>query len=128
MSRTAFQDTTLPVGGGPNQNQPVYIAKGTTLQTSFYALHRNQSVFGPNVENFVPERWNKIRPKQWEYLPFGGGQRACLGREKVLAEFAFVICRIAQTFEHLESRDAEPWNGRLTLTAKNVNGCKIALY
>jgi cytochrome P450 len=128
MARDALQDTTLPVGGGPSQEQPIFIAKGTMVQTSFYALHREPAVFGKDTEEFFPERWRGIQPKQWEYVPFGGGQRACLGKGKVLAESAFVICRLAQTFERLQSRDTESWNGQQTLTAKNANGCKVALY
>jgi hypothetical protein len=46
----------------------------------------------------------------------------------VLAETAFVLCRLAQRFEKLESRDKNPWKGHQTLTAKNANGCKVALY
>jgi cytochrome P450 len=65
MSRIALRDMTLPVGGGPNQYQPTYVEKGTWIQTSFMALHRNQSVFGPDVEEFVLERWANPRSKQW---------------------------------------------------------------
>jgi cytochrome P450 monooxygenase len=131
MGRVAFRDTTLPVGGGPNQDQTIYVAKVTMMQTSFMVLHRNQSVSGPDakapdIEEFVPEQWANIRPKQWDYLPFGGRQRACLGGKKVLAESAFVICRLVQKYGRLESRDAEPWNGKRALTAKNANGCKVA--
>ena len=67
-------------------------------------------------------------PKQWEYMPFGGGHRACLGKEKVLAESAFVLARLAQTFERIESRDPKPWKELVMLTARNANGCKVALY
>lgn len=132
MFRTALQDTTLPTGGGPYQNKPIYIRKGTKVQASFYALHRDPRVFSPHfsasdVEEFIPERWDKIHPQQWEYAPFGGGQRACMGKEKTLAEASFVICKLAGTFEVLEARDERPWKGRQTLSAKNIHGCKIAL-
>lgn len=45
-----------------------------------YAMHRNEDVFGPRTEEFVPERWQDLRPG-WGYLPFNGGARACIGRE-----------------------------------------------
>ncbi|KAF2707548.1 cytochrome P450 [Pleomassaria siparia CBS 279.74] len=128
MNRCCLQDTTLPVGGGPNYDQPIFIPKGTYIQTSFFALHRNESVFGPFVEDFRPERWLEMHPGQWEYMAFGGGQRACLGREKVLVEAALVIAKLAQTFERLESRDARQWKGMMRLTGKNANGCQIAVY
>jgi cytochrome P450 len=77
--------------------------------------------------DFVPDRWNTIHPKSYEYMAFGGGQRACLGKEKVLVEAAFFLARLAQRFEKLETRDEKPWKGQLMLTAKNLNGCKLAL-
>ncbi|KAF1950710.1 cytochrome P450 [Byssothecium circinans] len=128
MIRCCLQDTMLPVGGGPNHDQPIFIPKGTYLQTSFFALHREESVFGPGIDEFRPERWLENHPGQWEYMAFGGGQRARLGREKVLFEAALVIARLAQNFERLESRDARQWKGMLRLTGKNANGCQIALY
>ncbi|KAF2114403.1 cytochrome P450 [Lophiotrema nucula] len=31
MDRSALRDTTLPVGGGPHQDQPIFIAKGLEI-------------------------------------------------------------------------------------------------
>jgi hypothetical protein len=45
-----------------------------------YAMHRNEDVFGTKAEEFVPERWQDLRPG-WGYLPFNGGARACIGRK-----------------------------------------------
>jgi cytochrome P450 len=128
LGRECLKDTELPVGGGSGQGAPIFVAKGTPLFTSFWSLHRDESVFGPDVDQFVPARWEKIRPKQWEYVPFGAGQRSCLGKGKVLAEAAFVVARLTKTFSRAESRDAKPWKELVMLTAKNINGCKIALY
>ena len=50
-----------------------------------YAMHRNEDVFGPGPEEFVPERWQDLRPG-WGYLPFNGGARACIGRKLTLDE------------------------------------------
>ncbi|KAJ4348029.1 uncharacterized protein N0V89_009401 [Didymosphaeria variabile] len=128
LGRTCLQDTTLPVGGGKNQDQPIYVAKGTFVVTSYIAMHMNDKVFGKSPEQFRPTRWNEIRPSQWEYMPFGGGERACLGREKVLAEAAYVVARLAQTFTRVESRDDRPWKEVVRMTAKNANGCQVGLF
>lgn len=45
-----------------------------------YAMHRNEATFGPDPEEFVPERWENLRPG-WGYLPFNGGARSCVGRK-----------------------------------------------
>jgi cytochrome P450 len=128
LGRTCLQDTTLPVGGGENQDQPIYVSKGTFVVTSYITMHLNERVFGESPESFRPDRWNEIRPSQWEYMPFGGGERACLGREKVLAEAAYVVARFAQDFARIEPRDERPWKEVIRMTAKNANGCKIGLF
>lgn len=127
LGRTCLQDTTLPVGGGQNQDQPIFVAKGTFVVTSYIAMHMDDRVFGKSPELFRPSCWNEICPSQWEYMPFGGGERACLGREKVMAEAAYVVARLAQTFARVESRDDRPWKEQVRMTAKNANGCKVGL-
>jgi cytochrome P450 len=91
-------------------------------------MHINEEVFGRISGLFRPSRWNDIRPGQWEYMPFGGGERACLGREKVLAEAAYVFARLEKTLARVEAKDERPWKQVVRTTAKNVNGCKVGLF
>lgn len=126
LGRVALKDTILPCGGGSEQKSPIYVHAGTRLIADFYALHRDQSVYGPEVEKFIPDRWNTIKPGPWQYLAFGGGTRACLGKEKALAEASCTLIRIAQMFREIRSRDEKDWTGDQKLVARNVNGCKVA--
>jgi cytochrome P450 len=105
----------------------VFVPSGTTVVMSYYALHRDPAVFGDDVELFRPERWESIKPGQWEYMAFGGGNRACLGQQKVLAKAAYVLIRLSKAFNKLESRDSNDWKGELKLTCRSANGCKVAL-
>ena len=50
LGRVALRDIQLPVGGGPNHDLPVFIPKDTLVVMSYYALHRNKSVFGEDIE------------------------------------------------------------------------------
>ena len=43
-------------------------------------MHRREDLYGSDAAEFRPERWETIRPG-WEYLPFNGGPRICLGRK-----------------------------------------------
>ncbi|KAL9123432.1 MAG: hypothetical protein Q9187_000002 [Circinaria calcarea] len=99
--RTASADTTLPVGGGMDGKSPIYVPKGTEVKINVMALHRVPSVFGPRPETFYPERWDFIRPKVWEYIPFGRGPRACLGKEKALVEAQFALAKLARDFKEI---------------------------
>lgn len=79
-SREAFEDTVLPLGGGPDGKSPIFVPKGQLLAWSVYTMHRRTDYYGPDAEEFRPERWETLRPG-WEYLPFNGGPRICIGRE-----------------------------------------------
>lgn len=127
MNRVALNDTTLPLGGGPEGKSPIFVRAGTMFDTAFYALHRQPSIWGPDAEEFMPHRWNTFRPHAWEYVPFGGGPRGCVGRQKALTEASYIIVRVLQEFRSIESRDEREWTGQVQLTAKNFNGCKVAL-
>ncbi|KAF2730395.1 cytochrome P450 [Polyplosphaeria fusca] len=131
--RIALRDTTLPASPDPTNPQltklqPAPVPAGSTVVMSWYSLHRSESIFGDDAASFNPDRWNTIKPTQYEYMPFGGGQRACLGREKSLAEGALVLARLAERFQRVESRDSRDWKPKTGISYCNANGCKIALY
>lgn len=79
-AREATRDTTLPVGGGREGKEPLLVKKGTLVVYNVFAMHRDEAVFGNDVDEFQPERWAGLRPG-WGYLPFNGGPRICLGRK-----------------------------------------------
>ena len=64
------------------------------------ALHRDPKVWDDpesfNIDRFLPENEAKLRPSA--YLPFGIGQRACLGRRFALTESKLVLALILQRF------------------------------
>ncbi|CAI7671322.1 unnamed protein product [Penicillium discolor] len=124
--REAKRDTFLPVGGGPDGKSPVHVPKGHEVIFSVYTLHRDPEVFGPDADEFRPERWGKIRPS-WAYLPFNGGPRICIGQQFALTEAGYTITRIMQQFETIESRDPNLWTEGLGLTLTTANGTKVAL-
>ena len=79
--RVAIRDTTLPRGGGPDRAQPVFIPKGRQVLIAAYAMQHRADIWGEDVEEFRPERWEEGRKAGWEFIPFGGGPRSCLGRK-----------------------------------------------
>src|SRR5262249_42734467 len=68
---------------------------GATVAASQYVLHRNPKVW-PDPERFDPERFLQRKPKPYEYVPFGGGQRTCLGMSFALFEVKVVVASILQ--------------------------------
>lgn len=88
-NRVAIRDTYIPVGGGPDGKSPVFVPKGRSISYSVYAMHRREDIYGPDAAEFKPERWEKLRPA-WDYLPFNGGPRICLGRESTNTSNSFL--------------------------------------
>ncbi|KAH8674492.1 cytochrome P450 [Tricladium varicosporioides] len=127
LSRTALRDTILPVGGSPDGHSPIFVPRGTKLFTSFYALHRLPSIWGLDAAEFKPERWDTVKPTEWEYAPFSGGGRKCAGQQKAVLETSYVVVRMLQEFQMIESRDDRPWVGQMKLTVKNAHGCLVTL-
>lgn len=82
-SRQALRDTTIPRGGGSDGTAKVFVRKGQQVNYSVDALHRRRDLWGPDADEFKPERWIG-RKAGWEYLPFNGGPRICLGRESLI--------------------------------------------
>ena len=126
--RQAARDTVLPIGGGEDGSSPVFVSKGTLVCYNVYALHRRRDIYGPDADEFRPERWEdgKLQPR-WGYLPFNGGPRVCIGQRYALTEVGYVLVRMAQEFQYLASCDAGPWEESLTLTLSSRNGTKVAL-
>ncbi|EEU43758.1 uncharacterized protein NECHADRAFT_45546, partial [Fusarium vanettenii 77-13-4] len=77
-ARYANKDTTLPRGGGKDGNSPILIPKGSSTAFSVHIIHRRKDIRGPDANEFKPERWEGRRVG-WEYVPFNGGPRICIG-------------------------------------------------
>lgn len=103
--RTAVRDTILPRGGGPNGDEPIVVPKGTKVVYVVYATQRLKEYWGEDAEDFRPERWAEPTLHTWDYLPFNGGPRICIGQQVALTEVSFCIVRICQTFRDLSTSD-----------------------
>ncbi|KAB2576243.1 Cytochrome P450 52A9 [Lasiodiplodia theobromae] len=126
-SRRAAVDTTLPLGGGPDGRSPVFVPEGTEVGYSVHVMQRRTDIWGPDAAAFRPERWEG-RKVGWEYLPFNGGPRICIGQQFALTEASYVVVRLLQRFEKVEGLnvDGRTLHG-LTLTSCPGDGVKVRL-
>lgn len=124
--RTALKDTTFPVGGGPDGREPIAILKGTPVAYSAMIMQRRRDLFGPDAEAFRPERWNNWTPKAWQYIPFNGGPRICIGQQFALTEMGYCLVRLFQAFEEVHYMDTKPQRMRCEITVSAVEGVKVA--
>ena len=57
---------------------------------SQFMTHRNEQLF-ESASEFRPDRWKAIRPNGYEYLPFGGGAKLCLGAPLAMSILNIVL-------------------------------------
>jgi cytochrome P450 len=60
------------------------------VAASIYLVHRDPALY-PEPERFRPERFVGWKPAAWEFLPFGGGLRKCVGAAFALYEMKMVL-------------------------------------
>ncbi len=74
------------------------VPAGTGLSISILLVHHREDVY-PDPFVFRPERWLDQKPGTYEWLPFGGGTRRCLGAALAMAEQRIVLHAIAQQLD-----------------------------
>ena len=71
---------------------------GVVAAPCIYLAHRRPDVW-PEPERFDPERFIGRRPSPYEFFPFGGGVRRCLGMAFALYEMKVVLAEVASRVE-----------------------------
>jgi cytochrome P450 len=120
-SRRTNKDTVLPTGGGPDGKSPVYIKKDREVNYSIHVMHRRKDLWGEDAGEFKPERFQGRKPG-WEYLPFNGGPRICIGQQFALTEASYVIVRMLQKFDKIKPGKHEI-DGDIIRSNLNLTSC-----
>ena len=66
---------------------------GTTFVPSIYSTHHREDLY-PNPKQFVPERFLERKYTPYEFMPFGGGNRLCIGYALAMLEMKLVLATI----------------------------------
>ncbi len=73
----------------------------TLAVVNFYAMHRDPALWADPLsfdpDRFLPER-SKVRSR-WQYLPFGGGPRSCIGDHFAMLEATLALATIIRAVE-----------------------------
>jgi len=124
--RIPIIDTVLPRGGGTDGKSPILVKAGQQVNYQVYVMHRRKDLYGEDAEEFKPERWEKLRPS-WQYLPFNGGPRICIGQQFALTEASYTTIRLLRAFKGIEKRDDSELNELLTLTSAVRAGVNVGM-
>ncbi len=89
VGRRLHEPTTI--GGHP-------LPAGVVVAAAIFLTHRHPDVWDDPAA-FAPERFLQKRPSPYEFFPFGGGPRACLGAAFATFEMKIVLARILARVE-----------------------------
>ncbi|KAJ9224986.1 hypothetical protein DTO027B5_2442 [Paecilomyces variotii] len=110
-----------------------YIPEGTIVGMNPWVVNRDEAVFGPEPDRFIPERWMKqIHETEAEFqtrrskmksceLSFGAGKRACLGKRLSQLESYKLIATLFSTFEMGLTFPSEEWKVTNSWFVRNEN-------
>jgi cytochrome P450 len=84
-------DDTLPNG--------TFVPRGTTMAYSAYCMGRSAKLWGPDAEQFRPERWLAMQGPvdAYAYPVFHAGPRECLGKRLAMVEMKALLLRVLRT-------------------------------
>jgi len=74
------------------------IPQGTQLMGCIYLLHQNPDLY-PEPEKFKPERFLERQFAPYEYMPFGGGERRCIGDALALFELKLALATLLTHYQ-----------------------------
>ncbi|KAI0007011.1 cytochrome P450 [Xylariaceae sp. FL0662B] len=101
-------DRDVPPGGMTIDGH--YIPAGTVVGTSAWVIHRVPEIWGPDPEEFRPERWldkdDNNNLKRF-FFTFGGGSRTCIGRNISWLETIKLVPTLLMRFNMKLADDAE---------------------
>ena len=95
------------------------LPKGTWIVMSPYITHRIPELF-PEPYQFLPERWLSIHPSAYEFMPFSGGPRYCIGTSLGIMQLKIALAIILQRFSfHLKPGTVVDCTGLNSIRPKN---------
>ncbi|MGL5807075.1 MAG: cytochrome P450, partial [Xenococcaceae cyanobacterium] len=97
---------------------------GSILVPCIYLAHKRKEVYS-QPDKFMPERFLDRKFSPYEYLPFGGGNRNCIGMALSMFEMKLVLATVlSQYVLKLSDRDAiEPERRGITIVPSG--GCQM---
>lgn len=151
LIRRARVEDTLPAGGS-GLTGGIKVLRGTDIFVSTWNLHRSPELW-ENPEKYDPTRWEREFSnkgiKDWEgynpekntglfypneisadfaFLPFGGGQRKCVGDQFAMLEAAVTLSMILKNYDFEFAIPPEDVGMKTGATIHTMNGLQMKLY
>jgi cytochrome P450 len=112
---------TAPLEVGPH-----VLPAGVHINLSIYLLHRRADLY-PDPLAFRPERFLERPAGTYEWIPFGGGTRRCLGASFALFEMKVVLREILERVELSPLKTGGEKVARRAITFTPGRGGRVAV-
>jgi cytochrome P450 len=101
------------------------LPEGAFVAASIYLVHRRPSLY-EEPSRFRPERFIGLKPAAWEFLPFGGGLRKCIGAAFAIYEMKMVLAAMLPRIE-MRLATERVRNARRAITITPEGGLPVVL-
>ncbi|CAK1553503.1 unnamed protein product [Leptosia nina] len=123
--RKVLTDTKLPSG--------YILPAGSGVVVSIWGVHRDPKYWGPDAENFDPDRFLPERyniANSCSFMPFSNGPRNCLGYQYALMSIKTAVTGVVRNYRVIGEEEKTPtphMRVKLDIMMKAVDGYQVAL-
>ena len=103
-----------------------HLEPGTRVYGCIYLTHHREDLY-PQSKQFKPERFLERQYTPYEFFPFGGGSRRCLGEALAIFEMKLVLATILSNYQLalIEHQSVKPQRRGVTMAPSD--GVKLVL-
>ncbi len=105
---------------------PHVLPAGVYLNLSIFLLHRRPDLY-PDPLAFRPERFLERPAGTYEWIPFGGGTRRCLGASFALFEMKVVLRAVLEQLRLRPEAGRDERTGRRAITFTPARGGRVTV-
>lgn len=103
-----------------------HLEPGTTVVGCMYLVHQREDLY-PNPQQFRPERFLERQFSPYEFMPFGGGARRCIGEALAMYELKLALFTIFSRYELVLANAQPEYPRRRGVTLAPARGVKMVL-
>ncbi|CAM0901729.1 unnamed protein product [Alopecurus aequalis] len=124
VSKSAVADDVMPSGD--------MVRAGDMVLMSLQSTGRLESVWGPDAQEYRPERWILEDGRRLRHVPshkfpaFNSGPRLCLGKDIAITELKIIVAAVVWNFD-VQVLDGQDINTKLSCLLQMKDGLKVML-